>query len=284
MFRQSIDAGTEVTEGTKVTFTIALAPSTTTVPNVVGLTEKQAEGKLVDAQLNYDTTSIYSDDVPEGIVVSQSYDAGAEVQLGTTVSVAISLGAKPAKLVTVPNVITYSWSDAEAAMESAGLVARHTGDPSGVVVDQDFDGGSKVEQGTVVTLTLSSYDQSVQVPNLIGLTVAAAEVVTDNLGLSLDGDNKGTIVDQKPAPGTYVDPDTTISISTQKLSAQDDDSVAVPNVIGMSAETAYETVSSVGLSLDGENHGTVIEQAPGAGTLVAPGSTVSVKMDTSDFQ
>lgn len=281
VFKQSIDAGTKVTEGTKVTFTIALAPSTVTVPYVVSLSEADAEAALTNAQLNYDTTSVYSDDVNEGVVVSQSYAAGTEVQVGTTVSVAISLGPKPTETVTVPYVITYSWSDAEAAMESAGLIARYTGDPSGVVIDQDYDAGEQVDEGTVVTLTLSTTEPSVEVPNLIGLSVTSAEQITDNLGLSLDGDNSGIIIDQQPAAGTYVDPDATVSVKTQPF---DPVGVTVPNLVGLSAEEAYEVAEDAGLSLDGENHGTVVSQMPDAGDTVEAGSTISVKVDDSDFR
>ena len=313
-FKQSVEPGTEVAEGSKVTFTIAIAPSKVTVPNVLGMKEDKAESALEAAKLSFDTTSVHSEAVDAGLVISQSYGAGSEVQVGTTVTITLSLGPKPAEKVTVPNVITYSWSEAEATMESAGLVARHTGDPSGVVIDQDFDAGTKVDEGTIVTLTLSTPDDSIEVPNLAGMSVAAAENLTDKLGLSLDGGNSGIIVSQKPDAGVKVEPDTVVTVKTQdadvdveqktssKVSASsssngdvnggsaagagaaangdddDDDKVEVPDLIGLDVDDATDSVEEVGLNLDSEGEGSVVEQTPEAGTMVDPGSIVSVKL------
>lgn len=284
VFKQSVDPGTKVVEGTKVTFTIAIAPSTVSVPNVIGMSEKDASGLIAQAGLSFDTTSVYSNDVAEGLVITQSYAPGAEVQVGTTVSVTLSLGPAPTEQVTVPYVLTYSWSDAEYALDSAGLIARYTGNPAGVVVDQDYDAGQVVDAGTIVTLTLGTPSELVEVPDLTGLSVTAAEAITDSLGLSLDGMNHGTVTEQVPDAGTLVERGATVSIQ-----AKDDEidytatMVTVPNLVGMTAEAALEAVSTLGLSLDGENHGTVIDQRPPAGEEVVTGSTISVKMDTSDF-
>ena len=291
-FKQSVKAGKEVNEGTRVTFTIALAPAKVTVPNVVGMGEEKAESVLEDAKLSFDTTSVYSDAVDAGLVISQSYEAGTELQVGTTVTITLSLGPKPAEKVEVPNVITYSWSEAEATMESAGLEARYTGDPSGVVVDQDYDAGTTVDAGTVVTLTLSEPDDSIEVPNLVGMSVSAAENLTDKLGLSLDGDNVGIIVGQAPAPGTMVDSDATVSIKTEAadsgngkkgVEAEGDvdaeDMVQVPNFVGMDADEAEEAADAAGLSLDGGGDGEIVDQTPDAGTMVESGDTVSVKFE-----
>ena len=306
VFKQSVEAGTEVAEGTKVAFTIAMAPSQATVPNLIGMDEKTAEKALDDAKLSFDIVKKHSDKVDAGLVMAQSYDAGTEVSCGTTVTVTLSLGPKPAEKVEVPNVITYSWSDAEATLESAGLVARYTGDPSGVVVDQDIDAGEKVDPGTMVTLTLSEPTQQVKVPNLVGVSVSVAENITDSLGLSLDGANDGIVVEQKPAPGTMVDEDTTVYIKAEADDDDDDDSdngkeaakgggaaagdvdasqgaskVEVPDLVGMSPEDAAKVAKDQGLSLDGAtgDEGSVVEQKPKPGTWVKAGDTISVKVD-----
>ena len=86
----------------------------------------------------------------------------------------------------VPDVTSYSWSDTQATLQSAGLAARYTGDPAGVVVSQDVAAGTKVAPNTLVTVTLSSPSQMVEVPNLVGMSVSAAEAATDAVGLGLD--------------------------------------------------------------------------------------------------
>ena len=212
VFKQSIPAGTSVKEGTKIAFTVAVAPGDAVVPGVIGMTHDDARNAIVSAKLGFDSTSSYSDSVAEGNVISQSIAAGTHVKLGTTVSVAISLGPKPAEDVTVPDVTTYTWSDTESTLRSAGLEARYTGDPSGYVVSQDVAAGTKVAPGTLVTVTLSTPTPQVQVPDLNGMTVSAADSACSAAGLNLDaGGMDGTVIDQSPAAGTQVDQGTTVT-------------------------------------------------------------------------
>ena len=217
VFKQSIDAGKQVTEGTQVAFTVALAPSETTVPKVVGMTEDDARDALKKANLGYDSSVAYSDKVEKGVIISQSVAAGSKVKEGTTITVTVSLGAKPVENVEVPNVVSFSWSDAEAALHSAGLAARYTGDPAGVVVSQDIAAGTKVAPDTLVTVTLSTPTPQVEVPDLVGMTVSAAEKATDavNLGLSVEGDPNGVVTEQWPEAGTQVDERTVVTVKAQ---------------------------------------------------------------------
>lgn len=214
VFKQSIAAGTTVKEGTKIAFTVATAPSEATVPNVVGMTRDDAKKAITDAKLGFDSTTAYSDKVDEGKVIAQSLAADSKVKQGTTVTVQVSLGPKPTEDVTVPDVTSFSWSDAEAALHSAGLAARYTGDPAGVVVSQDVAAGTKVAPDTLVTVTLSVPVKYVEVPNLVGMSLTAAEQATDALNLALEADgSEGTVVDQSPAAGTQVAERTTVNVS-----------------------------------------------------------------------
>ena len=190
VFKQSIAPGTTVKEGTKVAFTVALAPSEATVPDVVGKTQDDAKQAITDAKLGFDHTSAYSDTVDEGKVISQSVAAGSKVKSGTTVSVVVSLGAKPVSDVKVPDVMTYSWQDAEAALLSAGLKARYTGDPNGHVVSQDVAAGTMVAPGTLVTVSLDSPEPEPNpIMNFVGNYGADRAVVH----VEPLGDDKGKI-------------------------------------------------------------------------------------------
>lgn len=215
VFKQSIEPGTTVKEGTKIAFTIAVAPAQSTVPNVVGLTEAEARAAFDKAKLGFDYAVAYNDKVEKGKVIAQSIAGGTNVRQGTTVSVTVSLGAKPVDDVEVPNVISFSWSDAEAALRSAGLAARYTGDPAGTVVAQDIVAGTKVAPNTLVTVQLVAPTPMVTVPNLIGLTVPEAEKITDALKLGLDINviAEGLITDQWPEAGTEVEERTVISVA-----------------------------------------------------------------------
>ena len=217
VFKQSIEAGKTVKEGTKVAFTVALAPAESTVPNVVGLARNDAKDAIGKADLGFDAVTAYDDKVAEGKVISQSIPAGTKVKSGTTVAVTVSLGPKPAADVKVPDVTTYSWTDAETALHSAGLAARYTGDPAGIVISQDVAAGTMVAPNTLVTVTLASPTPTVSVPNLIGMSPTAAEDLLADLGLSLDitGATSGTIIDQWPGAGTEVEVRTTVTVTVQ---------------------------------------------------------------------
>lgn len=65
------------------------------VPNVVGLTKKQATDKLSAAGLGYSFTYKYSSSVAAGKAISQSISSGSEVSKGTTITVTLSNGPKP---------------------------------------------------------------------------------------------------------------------------------------------------------------------------------------------
>ncbi|MDO5709135.1 MAG: PASTA domain-containing protein [Coriobacteriales bacterium] len=286
VFKQSIPAGQKVKEGTKVLFTVAIAPSEVEVPDVKGRTRDEAKDILVKARLGFDYTTAYDEKVAEGKVISQSINPKSKVKAGTTVSVTVSLGAKPASNVKVPDVRTYNWTDAEKALRSAGLSARYTGDPAGTVTSQDVAPGTSVAPNTVVTVTLSSPAKTVKVPDLVGLSVTSAEIATDEAGLGLDVGGKfhGTVVDQWPAAGTEVEPRTTIHVTIDS-SEFDKVTVTVPNLIGLSADDAMNKCEEAGLkieSMDGQ-HGIVEKQSPEAGAVVDEGSTVTISLDTSDF-
>ncbi len=289
VFKQSIGAGTNVLEGTKVSFTVALAPSEAvkaTVPNVMGKTKDDAKKALMDAGLGFDYTEVYSDNVAEGKVITQSLTPGSKVSSGTTVTVTVSLGAKPAENVKVPNVMTYTWTDAEAALRSAGLSARYTGDPAGVVTAQDIPAGTEVAPNTLVTVTLSSPVQMVTVPDLIGLSVTSAEIATDEVGLSLDIDGSfhGIVDSQWPAAGTLVEVRTTVRVTVDD---SDFSKTVVPDLVGQSVATAEIDCDEAGLVLkidEGGLHGTVETQTPEAGEKVDPQSEVHITVDDSDFR
>ena len=170
VFKQSIAAGTVVKEGERVAFTVALAPAEVTVPDVVGKTRDEAKKAITDAKLGFDYTTAYDGAVTEGKVISQSVAANTKIKSGSTVSVVVSLGAKPPVEITVPDVLTYSWPEAQATLESAGLDAKFVGDEDGIVVSQSIPAGTVVADDTTVTVHLENGKEDTQNPvmNYVG--------------------------------------------------------------------------------------------------------------------
>ena len=71
----------------------------------------------------------------------------------------------------VPDVVGMSKAEAKAALELAGFVVevieQHVSDTGnvGIVLDQDPAGGTKMLQGTTVTITVGSTDDGSESPS-----------------------------------------------------------------------------------------------------------------------
>jgi beta-lactam-binding protein with PASTA domain len=104
--------------------------------------------------------SIADSIAPKGQVFSQSPSGGSVIPLGTLVEIQISTGV-PA-MIEVPRVVTLPVDEAVALLRSLGLspaiVKVDTRDPNkvGVVINQDPNGRTTVEQGTTVTIFVGS--------------------------------------------------------------------------------------------------------------------------------
>lgn len=154
-------AGERVRLGTRVTLTISTGPSQVVVPPVVGLTSEAARQQLSARGLEISETEEPSER-PVGEVTAQSPDAGTRVEPGSTVEVTVSSGPDQTE-VNIPNVVGQIRSDAVSSIRDAGLTATVIEEPTtilpqdGRVIDQTPSGGTKVAEGTSVTLTVGVY-------------------------------------------------------------------------------------------------------------------------------
>jgi eukaryotic-like serine/threonine-protein kinase len=154
-------AGTQVRQDSGVILNVSLGVEQVEVPDLSGMTREQAEAALAEARLGIDVSEDWSDDVPErGRVISQDVDAGAEVDVGSTVEVLVSLGPLT---VTVPDVEGQGIEAGAQAVRDAGLEVRIIEEPRpylgpfprgevGRVELQDEEPGSRLRRGSRVTL------------------------------------------------------------------------------------------------------------------------------------
>lgn len=98
-------AGKEISDDTIVTITISRGPEkdpdeeneveTITMPDLSNMTETAAKTTLKNNKLSVGKVKTeYSDTVEKGLVISQSVIKDAEVEVGTTIDIVISLGSK----------------------------------------------------------------------------------------------------------------------------------------------------------------------------------------------
>ncbi len=132
-------------------------PSEANVPNVVGLTEADANTAIVDAGLVVGTiTDALSNTVAAGRVISQNPTGGTAAAGGSDVNLVISLG-RP----VVPNVVGLTELDASEAITAAdltvGTITQAHSDTvaAGLVISQSPVSGTTVNIGTAVNLVVS---------------------------------------------------------------------------------------------------------------------------------
>lgn len=91
---QSPQAGGKAKKGDTVSLVVSRGPEPIIMPNVWNKSETEAREQLNALGLKVTTTSDYSNDIPEGNVISQSVVEGKAVEKGATVTLVISLGRK----------------------------------------------------------------------------------------------------------------------------------------------------------------------------------------------
>ncbi|WP_168582866.1 Stk1 family PASTA domain-containing Ser/Thr kinase [Gephyromycinifex aptenodytis] len=186
------------------------APAVIAVPNVVDKSEKEAKAALTAAGFQVATTPV-KDRAKAGTVVAQQPAAQAQAPPQSVVRLSISSGPG---MVAVPDLRNYEQGPANERLRALGLqmgdvttVDSYTVD-QGKVVSTDPKIGTKVAEGTVVKLALSS--GKVAVPNVLGMSERKAADTLSEVGLRytpvyVDSTKKpGTVVEQNYVKGTKV--------------------------------------------------------------------------------
>ena len=149
-------AGETATNGSAVTLVVSAGPKLTKVPVLVGtqrsVAVQQIRGRGLEPVISEEESS-----TPAGEVISQSPDAGSEVEAGSSVSIVVSAGEEQAK---VPNVIGKLRAEAVQDVRDAGLsptVEEEETEVAGKVgraIDQFPPPGSELEPGDTVTIVV----------------------------------------------------------------------------------------------------------------------------------
>ncbi|ACL26080.1 Stk1 family PASTA domain-containing Ser/Thr kinase [Chloroflexus aggregans] len=155
--------------------------ATTTVPDLVGLSDGEARQRLEQNQLLPAPSSEHNRDVPQGIVITQNIPPGTVVEINSPVSYTVSLGPL---LVEVPNVIGTREDIAANQLRAAGFLVETVKEPhptidTGFVIRQAPSATLRIPQGDPVTIYVSLGDV-VRFPDVIGRSRAEAEAILAN--------------------------------------------------------------------------------------------------------
>ena len=154
------------------------------VPKITDMTVEEATKALEKEGLKLEVElELVSKDVPEGVIMSQTPSEGSVVKSDQTVRVNISKGYTPG---SVPNVTGKSITNAKTVLESYGYRVVTGGYQQNDTIEKDYvisqnpKSGTTLEQGSTVTLVLSSGAGEADQLDIIGKTYAeAVEILQD---------------------------------------------------------------------------------------------------------
>ncbi len=199
------------------------------VPNVVGMTEKEAIEALEDADFNpqiADTS--FGVSLPPGRIFLQKPEANKIVKKGRTIFLFLSGGDQ---VISVPLLIGKSVGDARLSLERMGLKLGKVDEipstqPKDMIFDQQFAEGTRLKKGQSVGITVSLGKGlgNIIVPDLIGKSLSEAKQVISDSNLVVGRINyqvsstllPNTVLDQYPAPGNKLNSGNSVDLFITK--------------------------------------------------------------------
>lgn len=257
------------------------------VPSLAGLTIQEAKAQLKDLGLKLDIArEEFSEDIPEGKVISSDPAGGGRSEPGGQVAVTISQGKER---YAVPNLQGLKIEVAQTLLKDNKLVVGEIVEEFSTEIPKDFimrsapAAGEKIKRDSQVNIFISKGIEQIGVSNYKGksgeqalneLTEAGFEVETkyvfsEDLPI-------GAVISQSPAAGD-ADKGSTITLSVSKGS----EFVFIPNIFSLSEEKAVATLKDLDLKVVVKKVGNkktkvVTNVTPKVGTKVKRGSTVTI--------
>ena len=248
VIHQEPGGGTEADEGSTVQLIVSSGPGEVTIPTVEGFSEERAVrelsragcGQREDTNLcgfKVEVRQEASDRIDEGDAIRTTPQGGTSAEVGSRVLLFVSTGPRQ---VEVPDVIDLERESAEATLNRAGLgftirEEESDSDP-GTVIAQDPVGGTVVDKGSRVTLTVAKEAETVDVPNVVGFSRATAEDALRDAGLQPviveeetdDPAAVDQVLRQSPGPGADVDPRSEVEIVVGVAPVEDEGDEILP--------------------------------------------------------
>jgi serine/threonine-protein kinase len=201
--------GDRLREGQSVRVVLSLGPQPVGVPSLSSEPVIVAEGQLQVLGLKYTTTAQPSSTAPINTVINSSPPAGTMLVPGQSVTLIVSSG-KP--FVTVPAIASSSYAAEQSALQSVGLGASEIDQydntiAKGQVIRLSSIPGTRVRQGTVITVQISKGPHLVAIPSVFGDSVGTATQALSSDGFTVQGvsgNPLNTVTGTIPQAGTTV--------------------------------------------------------------------------------
>ncbi|MGW4381728.1 Stk1 family PASTA domain-containing Ser/Thr kinase [Kitasatospora sp. NPDC004531] len=272
------------------------ANAKTTVPNLVGKSLSDAENaaKSQNASLGVvagDPVACPDTKIQKDQVCTQEQAAGTEI--ATTGKITVHLSSGPAQ-VDVPDVTGQTKDAASAALTGKGFVVtvNYSNDDKvdqDKVISQSVTG--KAATGAAITLVVSSGQQKVTVPNLVGQSQDNATQALTELNLTVAVVTKTVGANEQAKVGQVIAQDKTgqvakgtkVTLTIGKLA----DKLTVPPLQNLKLSEALNALKQAGITnyrLIGPQDPQAIVAlfTPDAGTQITPNDTVVLTLRPAD--
>ncbi|MCF2711079.1 Stk1 family PASTA domain-containing Ser/Thr kinase [Schaalia hyovaginalis] len=214
------EGGQPVHKDAEVRLVVSKGVDMRIVPDVVGSSKTQAAALLEAAGLALgDVEEEFSEEVPEGSVISQKIEKDSSIPHDTQIGIVVSKGREP---LSVPKLAGLSADDAKTALEDLGLSPHPTEEfsdsvPAGTVVSQSTAEGTTLFKGDEVSYVVSKGPENVQVPSVQGKQESEAIAILQGAGLQVRvervlGGIFGTARSTDPGAGDVVKIGSTITL------------------------------------------------------------------------
>ena len=302
------------------------------MPKLVGQTFQEArlDSDVRRLKLQLDGVRRPTNNQRPGVIVDQDPAPGSAIRPGMQVTVYVAVlppqplppdpreggrlqsGPGPTNVQRMPKLVGQLF---DRALQDSGVVELKlrlirrerptSGQRPGIIIDQEPSPGDVVRPGSTViaVVAVAVPPERVEVPRVVtmqakdGASLLARRTLnTQEQFTETARAEPGTIVDQKPSPGTLVAQNSTVQIvvarrpppppppdPNQGKTPNPVAGVRVPQVEGMEVRQGMALVSDFNLSAraqtvetDRAPPGTIVDQNPEAGTLVVPPYTVTV--------
>jgi len=157
-------AGTKVKKDRAIKFVVSLGQKLVSIPQVAGLSVRQAMLDMETAGLGVgEIVWAFSDTLPEKVVVFSYPAAGSEIVLGSSVNLAVNRG-RAADFTYVPTVVGLTLNEADTRLREKflkrGVITYRIDErylPE-TVLEQSEPGGAELDIGTEIDLVVSAME------------------------------------------------------------------------------------------------------------------------------
>lgn len=179
------------------------------VPTIIGLDKEEAKKKVEEVGLKFVIESEEESIKPKDTVLSSTPVEGEKVKKDTEVNVIISKGN--GKEISLKDFTEIKFSEVLDMLKAEGLELGNKEEkydsnvPSGCVISQNPEPGSKVSKGDKIDFIISkgNSEKQVKVPDITGKTLVEAEILLNNVGLKL-GSSKAVLTPNKELNGKVI--------------------------------------------------------------------------------